>query len=388
MKYMKMWLTLIPTVILMSLTKVYQIYIEQTGNSIFGHDNVVASYVTIGLVFIQFVALLIMSFTDRKTAPLYNYKSNKFAGVLCFCSAAVLVADACCYLPSILTNKTYTTTTLLSVIFSCVAAFGLCFLALTHITGKKPQPSVSLIILTVPLWCVVKLFVSLTDNSATSVIMTDVLDLFIYLFLALFFVSATSALSMLNQKNFVKETILFGIPLVSVLVTYDVQVVTNIVMKGYTEGYYIEIIKAVQLSLLAMYAVAFMIEISKNVLNKDQVRIIESEEEILELNEEIRIKKQKDFEKAQAIERKNGNLYITHDSSFQTIDTRDSGYFPRSVSYGKYIEDFPIVTAKEEDNTEVTADEKISNVDKLILEIMSGKNDKDLFPEEEKIENQ
>ena len=74
--------------------------------------------------------------------------------------------------------------------------------------------------------------------------MTDVLDLFIYLFLSLYLLSATSIVSMLNQKNYVKEIILFGIPLVSVLVTYDVQVVTKLMLNGYTSGYYMEIIKA------------------------------------------------------------------------------------------------------------------------------------------------
>ena len=53
MKYKKMWFTLIPTILLMLITKVYQIYTEQTGNSIFGNDNIIASYVTIGLVFVQ-----------------------------------------------------------------------------------------------------------------------------------------------------------------------------------------------------------------------------------------------------------------------------------------------------------------------------------------------
>lgn len=382
-----MWLTLIPTVILMSLTKLYQIYIEQTGNSFFGNDNIVASYVTIGLVFVQFIVLLIFSFTDKKTSPLYNYKSNKFAGVLCFCSAVALVADACCYLPSILMNKNYSTTTLLNVIFSLIAVFGLVLLGFVHFSGKKPKPYVSLVILTVPLWCVIKLFISLTENSASSVVMTDVLDLFIYLFLALFLVSSTSAISMLNQKNFIKESILFGIPLVSVLFTYDVQIVTNIVTSGYCEGDYIKIIQAVQLTLFVVYAIAFMLEISRNVKNKDQVRIIDSEEELLELNEEIRNIKQKDFEKAQERERKNGNFYITNDSSFQSIETRDSGYFPRGATYGKYIEDYPLVTEKNDADAELTTEETISNVDRLILEIMSGKNDKDLFPNDEKNKN-
>ena len=213
--------------------------------------------------------------------------------------------------------------------------------------------------------------------------MTDVLDLFIYLFLSLYLLSATSIISMLNQKNYVKEIVLFGIPLVSVLVTYDVQIVTKLILNGYTSGYYMEIIKACELTLFALYAVAFMLEISKYSKNKDEVRIIESQEEILELNEEIRNQKLKSFEKLQAKERKNGNLYITHDSSFQSIDTRDSGYFPTGATYGKYVEDYPVVSGSDENDKEFTTEEKISNVDRLILEITSGKNDKDLSPKDE-----
>lgn len=383
MKYKKMWLTLIPTIILMSVTKVYQIYTEQTGNSILGNDNIIASYATIGIVFVQFIVLLIMTIADKKTAPMYNYTKNTFAGSMCLFSAVALIVDVCCYLPSILIYKTYTSTTLLNIILSCVAAFGLFLLSWTHISGKKPPSTVSLLILTVPLWCVIKLFTVLTENSASSIVMTDVLDLFIYLFLSLYLLSSTSIVSMINQKNYVKEIMLFGIPLVSVLVTYDVQIVTNFIYNGYTSGYYMDIIKACELTLFALYAVAFMIEISKNVKNKDEVKIIESPEEILALNEEIRDKKLKSFEKVQEQERKNGNLFITHDSSFQSIDTKDNGYFPYSPTYGKYVEDYPVVSGSDENDKEMTTEEKISNVDRLILEITSGKNDKDLSPDDE-----
>lgn len=383
MKYKKMWLTLIPTIILMSIAKVYQIYTEQTGNSIFGNDNIIASYTTIGIVFVQFIVLFIMTVTDKKTAPVYNYQKNTFAGSMCLFSAVALIVDVCCYLPSILIYKNYTSTTLLNIILSCIAAFGLFLLSWTHISGKKPPSTVSLLMLTVPLWCVVKLFTALTENSASSIVMTDVLDLFVYLFLSLYLLSATSIVSMLNQKNYVKEVMLFGIPLVSVLVTYDVQIITNFIFNGYTDGYYMDIIKASELTLFALYAVAFMTEISKHSKNKDEVRIIESQEEILELNEEIRGKKLKDFEKIQAKERKNGNLYITHDSSFQSIDTKDNGYFPYNTTYGKYVEDYPVVSGSDENDKELTTEEKISNVDRLILEITSGKNDKDLSPEDE-----
>lgn len=383
MKYKKMWLTLIPTIILMSIAKVYQIYTEQTGNSIFGNDNIIASYTTIGIVFVQFIVLFIMTVTDKKTAPVYNYQKNTFAGSMCLFSAVALIVDVCCYLPSILIYKNYTSTTLLNIILSCIAAFGLFLLSWTHISGKKPPSTVSLLMLTVPLWCVVKLFTALTENSASSIVMTDVLDLFVYLFLSLYLLSATSIVSMLNQKNYVKEIMLFGIPLVSVLVTYDVQIITNFIFNGYTDGYYMDIIKASELTLFALYAVAFMTEISKHSKNKDEVRIIESQEEILELNEEIRGKKLKDFEKIQAKERKNGNLYITHDSSFQSIDTKDNGYFPYNTTYGKYVEDYPVVSGSDENDKELTTEEKISNVDRLILEITSGKNDRDLSPEDE-----
>lgn len=137
MKYKKMWFTLIPTILLMLITKVYQIYTEQTGNSIFGNDNIIASYVTIGLVFVQFIILFIMSVTDKKTASVYNYKKNTFAGSMCLFSAVALIVDVCCYLPSILIYKNYTSTTLLNIILSCVAAFGLFLLSWTHISGKK-----------------------------------------------------------------------------------------------------------------------------------------------------------------------------------------------------------------------------------------------------------
>ncbi|MGN0475862.1 MAG: hypothetical protein ACI4HM_00835, partial [Ruminococcus sp.] len=64
MKLKKMWFTLIPAILLMTGAKLYQQYVEFSGKYIFGSDNIIASYMTIAVVFLMFIVLFIMYKTD------------------------------------------------------------------------------------------------------------------------------------------------------------------------------------------------------------------------------------------------------------------------------------------------------------------------------------
>lgn len=70
---------------------------------------------------------------------------------------------------------------------------------------------------------------------------------------------------------------LFGLPLVALVFAYLVSAVINIVFYGYTEGYYIEIIKAVEYLFFASYALLFMVEVTKFSYLEDEVEIVEAE---------------------------------------------------------------------------------------------------------------
>lgn len=381
MKLKKMWFTLIPAILLMTGAKLYQQYVEFSGRYILGSDNIIASYMTIAVVFLMFIVLFIMYKTDRSTAPVYNYNKNIMAGAMCLFAASALVVDVGCYLPTIILYKAFSLSMICNIVFSCLAAVGLFMLSWSHISARKPPAKVSLYMVTIPLWCVVKLLTSLVHNSSTSVAMTDVLDLFIYMFLTLFLFSVISVISVVNNGNSVKGVMLFGLPLVAILVTYDISIAVNLVLNGYTVGYYTEIIRAIELTLFASYAFFFMRELTKFSLTKDHVKIIDNDRDMEELIEKKRQKSLEKYEKILEEERKEGNYYILQETEYNAYET--PGTYASASSYIAGVDsgedDTLIDEVKPEENSEdgFAFDEE-NRIDRLILEITSGENDLDL----------
>lgn len=416
MKLKRMWIPLIPTMLMMAGVKVYQQYIEYKGEIFEGKENVIASYATVGIVFLAFLILLVMYIANRKTSPVYNFGRNISAGAVCLFAGSVAVVDLGCYMPGVLLYGEISPLVILNMIFAAIAAFGLYLMCWAHISADKPPKSVSILMLGVPFWCVIKLTTSLLHNSTVSVVLTDTLQLFIYMFLAMFMFSAISMLSILNARNPVKGIMLYGIPLIAVVFTFDVSVIFNLIFKGYQSGYYLEIISAVELTLFAIYAFLLMREVTKNSVNKEDIRLIENAEELEEIVEKVREERIKDYEEKRNQEREKGNFYITDKNEYGSTDNGHEsqyGYYGRRTSsygtYGKYspyvrnktyLSDGSYVADKtylddngdaifiseesellNEDNfgaNNATDDEALSRIDELILEITSGDNDLDM----------
>ncbi len=418
MKLKKMWIPLFPAMLIMAGIKVYQQYLEYSKNSLFGKDSVIASYATIGIVILLFIVLLVMHIANRDTAPVYNYKRNVPAGAMCLFAASVTVIDLGCYLPSIFLYGTFSVSVIVNMIFSAASAIGLYFLSWAHISTKKPPVQISLFLLVIPAWSIVKLLTSLFHNSSISVVMTDVMDLFIYLFLSLFLFFAISVICVLEGKNPVKRVMLFGIPLVALLFTYDVSILWNIILNGYYSGASRDIFSAVEMTMFALYAILFMRELTLNAKSKKDIKIIDDPVELQALIDKKKEEKLKEFEEARDKERESGNYYITVKNEYDAEDAGSSHYglygtyrshgtygrYGSYSSYGTYTPrgvygDAGSAYINENDDTFlISTDEEnaldqqsakpltgknneelsMSHIDRLILEITSGDNDLDI----------
>lgn len=384
-----MWYTLLPAVILMGAVKVYQKYVEYTGFSLFGKDNIVASYATMAVVVLMFIILFIMSVTNNKTAPVYKIRKNIPAGAMCLFAASVTVVDIGCYLPDILLYNSYSLGIIINIVFSALSALGLFILSWVHISSRKPSIPASIFMLAIPMWSAVKLLTALFSNSTNSVIMTDILDVFIYLFLSFYMFYAISVTCISKAKNPVKKLPLFGMPLVALLFTYDVSTAMYFIFNGYNANDYSLIFTAVELTLFAFYVIFFTREVTKYSKNKKDIVIIESEEQLQQLFEKRREENIRRFEENREKEREQGNYYIISENGYDANDPglpeeKSYGYAHRV--YGDYLnenDDTPIITGTTEDETDngvygMQEDEKVNRIDNLILEITSGDNDLDL----------
>lgn len=379
MNMKKMWYALIPATVLMTIVKVYQKYIEYSQKVFLGKDNIYASYITIGIVFLMFAVLAVMTIFNKKTAPVYNYKKNISAGTMALLCGAVLVVDIGAYIPEILIYKSFGFSTIINLLFSCLACAGMFVISWIHMGERKPSAVLSLFMLTVPVWGGVRLVTSLMTNSSNSVVLTDILDLFIFLFLTLFLMSSVSVVSMLKIKNPVKSSVLYGLPLIALVFTYIASVVFDLIFYGYTEGYYVEILKVLELFLFALYAFFFVKELTGNSYNIDEIKIIDGEEEFQRLIDKMREEENEQFEKASAQDRSVGNYYITNTNAYNDIGTpfneNVDGYIIQADQIDQ-VDDHTIVESTPYNDAPI--ENYMSEADDLIMEIVSGRNDLDL----------
>lgn len=387
MKFKKMWITLVPFTLLMLVTKIFQQYIEFSNKSFIGNGNLITSYIIIGLVLVLFVILLIMNIADKKTIGVYDYQVNNKSGAVCFLSAIAVAVNGVCALIPVISKGSLSVTIVIDLLFSLLCAVGLFLLSWFHLSGRKPTLFLSIYMLVIPVWCLEQLFNSLVLNSANTVVTADVMYMLVYIFLVGFFFCDVSITSLVNQGNKVKGAMLFGLSLIAVAVTYGVSVITNILFNGFLDEYYVNIIQALVFALFALYAYFNLMEISKNVSNKDEIEIIDDEVRIRALERKFRNKNIHDAQVRREKERQSGNYYITEEENLGITDTLPDEVGDTTLlkeeSNSRIDDDFIVTPIPADTETlpyyyqSKEEEEDFSRINDLILEITSGDNDLD-----------
>jgi hypothetical protein len=295
-------------------------------------------------------------------------------------------------MPDMLLYNAFSVGIVVNIVFSVLAALGLFILSWVHISSRKPSIAASVFMLGIPIWSAVKLLTTLFSNSANSVVMTDILDVFVYLFLSFYMFFAISVTCISKAKNPVKKLPLFGMPLIALLFTYVVSTVVYFVFNGYNTGDYSLIFTSVELTLFALYVFFFTKEVTKYSKNKKDIVLIESEEQLQTLFQKRREENIRACEEKREKERADGNYYIISENGYDANDpalkdeeTYVYGHRIYGSSYVNMQDDTPIVTGDTEDSVDdgtYSLDDKesqrVNRIDNLILEITAGDNDLDL----------
>ncbi len=274
MKSIAKWVLFVPVCLLSSLLMLF-VGISGESGSFLGFNMNSASevviYSTLGLL----VALFILSFFDRTTSPLHILKKNYFCSVTAILSAFLLAATAALDFTSMFRDASYGVADVLTSVFSIVAAVSLLFVGMNHFSGTNTPRMISIVYLTIPVWCSVHLIARYLKHTAEPVATAETMDLLFFVALALFSLYAMMIHALIPGKNAVKSAMFIGFPAVSIAFAYSVYLATQVAKNNGSD--ILSYIPAVTYFCFGLYILGFVSELSFNAKTTDEQIILEAD---------------------------------------------------------------------------------------------------------------
>lgn len=276
MKSIVKWILFVPVCLLSSLLMLF-VGISGDSGSFLGFNMNSASEVVIYLTLGLLAALFILSFFDRTTSPVHLLKKNYFCSVTAIASAFLLAATAALDFTSMFRDASYGVADVLTSVFSIIAAVALLFVGMNHFSGTNTPRMISIVYLTIPVWCSVHLIARFLDHTAEPVAAAETMDLLFFVALALFSLYAMMIHAIIPGKNAVKSSMFIGFPAVSIAFAYSVYLTTQIVRNNGSD--FLSYIPAATYFCLGLYILGFVSELSFNAKTTEEQILLEAETE-------------------------------------------------------------------------------------------------------------
>lgn len=271
----------IPIVIAMTALKLLGVFSLDSNGTLFGLSYIELSYTVVGLALVLFLFCILFNIIDRKTAPVYAAGKNIPAAVFGVLSAAFVLGSSALDVIEIAETSQYSFMYMISAIFAVLAAIAFIFMARVHFTGAAPISNVSVLYIFPALWGCTELVGEFLEATRVSVSATDMTALFCYIFITLYLFSHAMVVSKIKGRNPVKASVIYGLPAISLSLSYGVYLIVTGVTDGLIGS---QIVKGSMFAALALYALSFTIELFRGIMTKDEVEIVDS---IDEAEEEI-----------------------------------------------------------------------------------------------------
>lgn len=267
------WIIYVPVCLLSLLLIFFSCLAPESVQTMLGVDaNSVARIVTFATVGV-FVLFVLFSIFDRSTSPVHLLKKNYFCGITgvlsAFSMAAIVALDA----SSMFRTGEVGVMSILTIIFTVLAAVAMLFMGLNHFTGTNSPRAIAILYLSLPLWSAVHLVSRFLDHTASPVAAADTLDLVMFVSLALSSLYFVMVQSQITAKNAVKSAVVFGAP--TVIATLAFAITRYFATASLASSDVLSYIPALCYTLLGLYAFGFVAELSFSSKTVDEQMIVE-----------------------------------------------------------------------------------------------------------------
>lgn len=274
MKIKNALIPFVPITLMMIAVKLISLFGLDSDGLFLGMSGMTLTYIVIGLTLLLFLVCIVMNIFDRKTAQVYNVRKNPIAGILAILSGLAIAASSMFSVVSNQAETEYYVMTLITAALSIPAAIALIMMSKVHFSGKSTASSVSLFYVFPSLWGCAELVTEFLSATKVSISATDMTSLFCYIFLTLFLFSYSMIVSKIKGRHPVKACFIYGFPAAAVSITFGIYEILYASRAVENLGFSTIIVGA-ELLILGLYAMTSLIEMSGNVLTKDEVEILD-----------------------------------------------------------------------------------------------------------------
>ncbi len=357
------WAAFIPLTLVAFFFKIAR-YIMPEGSA-FGLSNLVMDYISLGAIVLILLFSLLFCAIDKKISAYYLPRRNFAAGVIGLALALIFAGEGANGVYRIIATGDVVVLKLIDSILLLVSAVVFVVLGLTHSLRERDNKQFVLFSIVPAILFAERMIACFVDFTTISLKLADVPKIACYIFATLFFFNYAVTLSLTKTKNAVKSCFIFGFPATASMLIYGI---SKLVFEPDTHVI-VNNAEALEMILIAAYILAFLIELTMYVRDKDSVKIIEDDEEL---------PAQEDIGDGITAERTADKDRQTGDDSsyFAATDTSDYLYRAapdRDVTVGTDDDNEDYLTQATDESVpdDRPADyvSKIDKIDKLILEI-------------------
>lgn len=376
MKSKLSWIPFVPLAILGCFLKLGQGFLPE--GTVFGQSNLVLEYLYLGCAALILIFAFIFTLADKKIASYYLPHRNYPAGIVGLLLALLLAADGANTLFHCFSSGIVDVLGVIGAVLSLLSAIVFIVLGLNHSFRYKEGKQFSLLNVLPALFCGVRMILSFVTFTTISIRLADVSSLICYVLGTMFFYNYALMLSLTKAKRAVKNCFVYGLPAVAVMVPYGIYHL----MFAFNSEIIMDNLRPLEITLLGLYILCVMIEISAFVRRQDEIEFVEDEVPQVDISEE----KVEGFIASNQGEDDNDTEQEMDDSVLESRDTEGFLYREQEQdddepeeSEEKRAETANYLTeitedSEEDDDRPKDYESRLDDIDKLIIEI-NGQSD-------------
>lgn len=356
------WAAFIPLTLVACFFKIARYILPQ--GAVFGLSDLIMDYISIGAIVLIFLLSALFCAVDKKIAAYYLPRRNFVAGVFGLALALIFAGDGASGMYRVISTGNVSALKIIDSVLVLLSAVIFIVIGLTLLLRERNNKQFVVFVVVPALLFAERMIACFVGFTTISIKLADVPKIVCYIFAALFFFNYAVVLSLTKTKNAVKSCFIFGLPAAASMLVYGV---AKLVFEPDAQ-ILVNNAEPLEMVLIGVYILAFLVELTANVRDKDSIEIVDGDEP--PVREEIKENVSVVYPEAEDEDPDREDSYFaatdTSDYLYQTTQDRDV-----TVNTVEESKDYLTEATDESvpDDRPVDYVSRIDNIDKLILEI-------------------
>ena len=265
------WAAFIPLTLAACFCKFARFILPE--GAVFGLNNLQMDYCFIAAVALIFLFSLLFCLIDNRISPYYLPHRNIPAGIIGLATALILAGEGADRIIRSFSSGSIEVLKIIDSILLVLSAIVFIVLGLNHSLRNKGAKRFAIFNIMPALLFAERMIACFVSFTTISIRLADVPKLACYVFATLFFFNYAVALSLTKAKNAVKSCFIFGFPAAASMLVYGI---IKLIFEPDTAAI-VNNAEPLEMALIGAYILAFLIELTIYVPDKDSVVIVEDD---------------------------------------------------------------------------------------------------------------